>query len=445
MRQGAIKFSAILIVGLLAMAGSIHAQSCEAMLSDGAKVILADVDMTKVQKVATALLDQGADVHFITTSAANITLEQRVEQMKQVCPTWKSPNGGVKANMLVFMVAPVERKMAIFYGSGYGAALNGQTDRIKRDFMGPYFKSGDWAGGLAAGGSQVLGRIKATTDESNKPVTYTTNNNEQATDFHGLWVFFWIVGGLLFGGLCLWVFKALKDSKEATQKAQQDAIAARSRAVELLNEVSQLLTGASNASEPRIVKATSLFDVASSNLTTLGNSISGDPTSEGMSKAFYESLESSYTRIVDNLLRARGIIYSDDPFTPPKKPSQSVTEVEASTEPIVPLPAAPATVEKVVVRDTGSNDLLTGVLIGEAMGGSRRDPDPEPEPEPVHHHHSHHASSDDSSSSNSDSWGGSSSSWSDSGSSFDSGSSSSFDSSSSGDSGGGFGGGSSDF
>lgn len=443
----ASKFVVILVLALF-LSGIGYAQgniSCTDTVSDSQHIL---GDAADVQVAATTLVNQGADVHFITTTASGATLEQKLTLMKNVCPSWKSPNGGVKANMLVFMVAPKERKMAIFYGPGYAAALEGQTDRIKRDFMGPRFRGGDWNGGLVAGANQVARRIKASLDESNKPVTHETVN--QATDLHGLWVFLWILGGLASFGLLFWLIYAIKKHKEAIQTAQQNAISARTRMVNLFQDVNDAVKAYSDNTSIRpsnISRAASILDTVSAEVTRLGNSLSADPTSEGMGLGFYRSLESTYVALTNRLLQAKDYINGAvDPEPPATSSSVNWADAPAPTESSSspsssPTPAPAPASQTVVVNDSGSGDLATGILIGEAMGGDR---EREPEPEPSH------SSSDgdfgdsgSSSSSDSGDFGGSSSSWSDSGSSWsDSGSS---DFGGGGDSGGGFGGDSSSF
>lgn len=419
-----------------------YGQSCDAVVSDNANIL--GSGLADVQKAGTSLIDQGVDPHFITTSAASSSLEQQVASLKTTCSNWQSPNHGVKANILVFMVAPKERKMAIFYGPGYGAALEGQTDRIKRDFMAPRFKGGDWAGGFVAAAQAVNGRIKASLDESNKPVTYTNTTTNQATDFHGLWVFFWIVGGLLFGIVVLIVYFAIKRSKDDADKAQQDAIAARGRVVDLLSTVQDSLTEYSDLTiAPLNVRtAASLYDRASAEFSKLAGSIAGDPSEMGLGEATYSSLQETYERLEGKLSRAVNLISSGGEMVeePPKKPAATVAPVQP-TQPIEPTQPTKV-VEREVIHDN-SNDFATGVILGDMLGSREREPERvrEPEPEPVHHHHHSDDDSSSSSSSSSSDFGGSSSSWSDSSSSWSDSGSSSFG----GDSGGGFGGDSSSF
>ncbi len=463
-------FASLFLFGVLIAMATGHAQSANELQCDAAvqdTTMLAVSHLGQISAANDELKEQGADARVIVTSLApGQTLDIIVADMGKKCAAWKSPNGGIKTNMLVFALAPKERKMGIFYGPGYNAALADHAARIKRDYMSPHFKGGDWAGGIIAGERQAASRIKASLDESNKPVTVSNETVNQPTDFHGLWVFFWIIGFLLAVACLLVIIYRFKKNKEDTNTAQQDAIASRSRAVDLLTDLNQEVNKYSDISvaPPNIKKAFSLIDVASRQLTTLAASISGDPTTEGMGKSFYNSLKDSYERLEQKLQLAKTYIDTTDTVddSKPAKPkdtrkaNHSVysgaqegqrSATETPTPP--PAPSAPAPIhETVVVKDSG-NDMLTGMLIGEAIGGSRREyageprPESTPEPEPERHA-SHHESDDDSSSSSSGGWGGSSSDSSSSSSSSDWGGSSSDSSSSSSDS-GSFGGGSSDF
>lgn len=411
--------SVIFIVAFAVSIGRSQSLSCDNQVS--INVPSGTYEIAPLVDVGAKLSAQGADPRFIVTTLDKWpTLEKLVDGMSKECTSWQSPNGGVKANMLVFAVAPKERKMAIFYGPGYASALSSQVDRIKRDFMGPRFKGGDWIGGLAAGANQVEERIKASVDESNKPVTYTTTN--QATDFSVLW---WALFFVFFVGLGIVIAVILKKIHSNKQQAQQDAIAARSRAVDLLNDISQALSAYPDivSAPTNIKKAASLFDLASRQLSTVAASISGDPTSEGMDESFYHSLTDIYSKIEQKLLTAKQYIDVGESSVTEGQTRRRVARSTPTDYPPVASPPfdppapppAPAPVKETVVVHDNSNDFLTGMLINEALHSSERERHRDPEPEPEHHHSSSHRHYDDNSSSSSSSsssdWGGSSSSF----------------------------------
>lgn len=402
---------------------------------------LSSSQVAQISAAAKPLVDQQADVHVIVTSLSSGTLDTFIGNLGRNCSTWKSPNGGIKANMLILAVAPKERKMGIFYGPGYSSVLNGQIDRIKRDYMAPYFKGADWVGGFVATEEALATKIKASLDESNKPITNETVN--QATDMGGFWVFLWVLGGLLFIGLVIYVIMKVGKAKEEKEKAQQDAIASRSRVVDLLDSLGEQLKTADQKSSG-CGQAVAIVDLVSRQFTNIASNQSGDPTESGMSASFYQSLDTTFRGLEQKLLLAEtylkaGFTPSVSKSTSKKAKKRTVGYSESISEPTPPAPITTPQEKVVVVDNSSGSDLLSGVVLGElASRPTYKEPDPEPEPK-------HHSSSDDSSSSSSsssDSWGGSSSSF-DSGSSWDSSSSSSDFGGS--DSGGGLGGDSSSF
>lgn len=201
---------------------------------------------SSVLDAARPLANEGADVRVITISpgmmAADGTVDNVVAHIQRSCVTWQSPNHGIKSNLLVLAVAPKERKMAIMYAKDgtLAKAIAGHDDRIKKDYMGPYFKTGDWAAGLIAGEQQLTKRLTAAHDETLHPQVSTTTNVIQPTDYSGLWtVFKWLL--FLTGiGLLVWVCVWLWRKVEA---ARQEIVTARARAVASRNNAARAIKG----------------------------------------------------------------------------------------------------------------------------------------------------------------------------------------------------------
>lgn len=431
-----------LLLTLMYVAPMSHASVCDQGVYDEANVLGGQANA--IQQAGSQLRSQGADVHVITTQlSAFATPEQFVQATYQQCAEWQSPNHGVKTNLVVLIASPAKHKMAIFFGSDYNTAFASQVDRIKRDYMGPKFHGGDWAGGFIAAENHLGERLKSTLDESNKPVVNTTVNEASApTDFHGLWVFLWILGGLTLLGLVFVIISKVRKMKAEEKESQQNAIASRGRVADMITDLGKQLLPYSNvlAKNAGAQYASDILDHVSEQFTKLGGSFSGDPSTDGMSVAYYKSLGTQYDRMEMRLEAAVNAMRapSSDPVNLSENssavPMPSIETVKAEDEDHQTM----VNVDYGTSHDTyrgNSNDLATGILIGEAFGGSHSEPsysepskafeDVPSSPEPD----------------TSSSFSGSSSDFDSGSSSFDSGSSSSFDSGG----GGGFGGGSSDF
>lgn len=436
----------LLLFMLLYVTATCYASVCDQIVYDEANVLGGQA--TAVEQASAQLREQGADVRIVTTQLNGMaTLEQFVAIAHTQCATWQSPNHGVKANMLVIAVSPAKHKMAIFVGPGLRAAFDGQIDRIKRDYMAPSFKGGDWAGGFIAAEQQLGLRLKASLDESNKPVVNQTTNEAAApTDFHGLWIFLWILGGLAVFGFAAFIISKVKRLKAEEKEAQQNAVATRGRVADLISDLGKQLLPYSNVLEtnPGAKYASDILDHVSEQFTKLGGTFAGDPTTDGMSVAYYNSLNTQYSRMEMRLEAAVNALKSpnSDPVnlapTSSAVAAPSIEDIKSEDEEH----QAAVNTHFGTSHDTyhdNSNDLITGVLIGEALG-ERNEPS---RSEPSYSEPSR-AFEDVPSSPEPDrsSFGGSSSDFdSGSSSSFDSGSSSSFDSGG----GGGFGGDSSSF
>jgi len=400
-----------LLFVFLLFAIPVRSQDCDQIVADYAGVLKSG-DVQAIEGAAHALIDEGADVR-VRTIGTTTNLDMDEKNIERSCVSWQSPNHGRKSSLVVLLVSPLSHKMGIYYGSAFEHALADHWVRIKSDYMGPYFKAGDWAGGFLATESQLAARIKASKDEAVHPAVNTTVN--QATDFSGLWtVFMWLVGLGAIAAAILIFFTWWRRSKQASQEsreAQRKAIAAKSLAADSIR---------TQVDHPN-------FDTASSQFTRLEASVRNDPYAEGLGVDEYNVIASQYQTIADMLSPRRKNEWS----------AAASTKGEKKKKHSNPEAASAASASGVAASSTANASVMGGypvpVVIPEPIiveePRRRRDPDPEPswtpDPEPSR-------SSD----------GGGSSSWSSDSGSSDSGGSSDFGGGG-GDSSGG--GGSSDF
>ena len=182
----------LLMLLLSAMAFAAPAFQCNQPVNDLAGVLGSKA--AQVAQAASTLNSRGADTRIATVTLNGYSsMDAWAAAAVKNCPSMQSPTGGVKSTLVLIAVAPTERKMGIYTGKAFESAFGADRMlRYKTQFMGPHFKSQEWAEGLIAGANQMADRLAAYTSEVNTPVTNTTVN--QASSTHRLR---WSVGVLL--------------------------------------------------------------------------------------------------------------------------------------------------------------------------------------------------------------------------------------------------------
>lgn len=401
-------FQAVLMIFLAIPAFS---QTC-GFVSDEAGVIK---DQSVISKAASALIDQGADVHVVTVASVGrygsrlMDVEKAYERQ---CSSWVGPNGQRKANLFVLMVAPKERLKNVFFGGAYTGALPSEdsVNTVYSKYANPYFRTGQWEQGFAAAISGFNQTVVAYHDEQKHPVQATTVN--QPTDLkpvaHVFSFLLWILILAGFAGILIYVLAR----RSASRAAQRKAILSRQRVDKV------------------IYTSTSGYSTALYNSMTSSDAY--DPNQSGLGADEYLRIADAWDQLFDEITARTAISPAAT-----EAPLRSVSsQAQAQTLP----PMSPAQ-RYDSYPEPATDNLATGIIIGEALG--HRD-----SYEPTTPSYDPPSADSNSDSGSSSSWGssGSDSSWvsSDSGSSFSSDSSwGSSDSGSSFDS-GSFGGGGSD-
>jgi uncharacterized membrane protein YgcG len=401
----------ILLVCLLMISGMTWAQNCDQVVFDGANVL--NGREQEIQQAAQDLIKEGADVRVrIVPSLVNGNLDFNEKEYEQSCPSWSSPNGNRKNNLVSLMVAPKERKLGIYYGSDYHAALDNTYSDIKKS-MGARFASGEWAQGFITGEKGVVGAIesrraydKAKVEEAIHPRPAVVNN-VQPTDYSGLWtVMKWLIGLSGLGFLIWWVsslFGRWQAEKNKLESAQSMAMDYKNRAGQRISRID-----ADKLSAPD--KAT--FDTLVEQYSNACGTVKGDPSVDGQTLAAYSTQLNFYRNLYNELIRLEAPRYANLSSRDSKKPDEPRPKprvVESVREPEPPPPPPPVRERTVIVQQPSNDGFVEGALLGSLLnrgdsdrGFSRRD---EEEERPSYHSHSH---DDDSSSSSS---GGGSSDW----------------------------------
>ncbi|MEP6888126.1 MAG: TPM domain-containing protein [Nitrospirales bacterium] len=129
----------------------------------------------------------------------SLEVEPLEEFSHRVSTTWKLGRKGTD-NGVLLLVVPGERRIRIEVGYGLeGTLTDAKSSQLVRREIVPRFKSGDFAGGIAAGLKAIMGTIEGTYTLS----TETRDKSERNGPWEGLFIAIVIgalVGGSLFGG-----------------------------------------------------------------------------------------------------------------------------------------------------------------------------------------------------------------------------------------------------
>ena len=301
---------------------------CNARVVDKAGVFASG--MSEVENAANELARAGADVRVwaVTTIGSAGTLDKLEKNIESQCPSWTSPGGNRKNNLVVLMVAVQDRKTGLYFGSEWNDALKPHWARINTKIMGPHFRSGDFAGGFAKGLAEIKRLVNASVapppppptpqPQQASPTVVVVEKATAPTDFTGLWtVMGWVValGAIAFGAF---VFFRLRKHTEQRRAAQQRALLARQGAASRIIELPPQVDLA-NALVEALAKKVSVDDVdslwkkiadaqkriasATAKYEDAGH-MAGDPERPRLSEDEYGTIEETYKQILAPLQEA---------------------------------------------------------------------------------------------------------------------------------------------
>ncbi len=366
-----------LAFAILLFAVPARSQDCDQLVADYSGSLKTG-DAEQIQAAAQPLIAQGGDLRVrILGTTSNLDINEK--DIERSCLSWQSPNHGRKSTLVVLMVSPLSHKMGIYYGNAFDHALADHWNRIKIDYMGPHFKTGDWAGGFIAAEQQLAARIVAAKDEAVHPATTTTTTTtvNQAADLSGLWIVLkWglFLGLLLAGAYFFFAFLSRRGKK------QQELREARVKAINAKSQASNLLR-VKDKNNPGV-------DAALEEFARLDSLVGSDPYADNLEIAEYNAIAAQYQKVSDMLQGST------------KEPAPTRTPFRA------PAPAEKKKAKSAAAATTGSPGSTTvminntEVVIPEPVRERERDP----EPEPSHSHRSSRSSDDDSSGGGSSSW-----------------------------------------
>lgn len=160
-----IPMKRILIAGLSVFFTTTLFADCADRIIDNASVLRPD-QIQQISGAAQPLVNLGADVHFVTAAIGSMAdLDAVEQQIEASCPSW-STAGERTPNLLLFVVAPRERKSGIYYGSIWRPALSDRWRSIRIRSMNPHFRDSDWTSGFIAAIEPTKSAINHISSES---------------------------------------------------------------------------------------------------------------------------------------------------------------------------------------------------------------------------------------------------------------------------------------
>jgi len=386
-------FSLVALIALSSVPMLAQTVDCNASVVDAAK-ILSPSDINQIQTALPALERESVDAHVITYNlSANDTQENFLSRMQKSCNSWQNRAGGLKGNILVFMVSMTPKHLiGIYPGPNYqNTSLNFNVRaEIKKNSVGPFLASGNFGLGLANGIRQATQRISAVQTASlpaQKSGSQTVIiKNSKPTDLSGFFTFLKLLLGLVFIGGIVWLVIYYGRIHRANKLAQLDAISARNAVTSLLARLTDALREKA-ALGVKVSASQAELDGLASEFANLSGSLQYDPSDNTLSKEAYENISSQYNSILREL---KGISTEGDSATKKARKKaaknasygsvaeESAPEVETPSfrEPnYAPTPSYSSTPVQqgsttIIHEDhyhDDSSGLLTGVLLGEAL------------------------------------------------------------------------------
>ena len=230
----------LMAAGMVLSTSVTFSRDCDATVVDEAGVLGSKAG--SVERAAADLVAVGADVRVLVVSSFGSAgnLDVYKEQVQRSCSSWQAPDGDIKNNMVVIVVAINEKKAGIYGGSLWEEEFGSHTDQIRSEEMGPYFRQNDWAGGLTASLKRITQYIQEYRTASRSTgvgtvIVQTPAVPSKPVDLTGLW---WMVGILIFlGVIAAIVYAILQQRKEAEARrtAQQRALASKAQCARALS------------------------------------------------------------------------------------------------------------------------------------------------------------------------------------------------------------------
>ncbi|MBI2839802.1 MAG: TPM domain-containing protein [Acidobacteria bacterium] len=295
---------------------SAHArgQDCERAVVDEAGELGSGAGL--VESAAQELVNAGADVRVRTVrdfgGSANLDLYEA--DLEARCASWRAPDGGMKNNLIVFIVSFGDNRGAgLYYGSLWKRTLDPQWNGIMTDEVVPRLRDGDATGAYVSGLKEIARVITAprTAPPASVPAPTARETSIEGRALSVLGWGFGLLALVFLAGIGALLYHLARKERAKRLAAQQKARLAKSSCsssiVDLESPIGELSTQlVSVAAEVSAEDAGPLSDAiarartglsdASARFAELIASVS-DPEREGLTTEQYDQISASYEQV----------------------------------------------------------------------------------------------------------------------------------------------------
>ncbi len=192
-----------------------------------------DADREAIGVAMNKLVVRGADVRVqMLSSYHNVnSIDEYKKMFQEKCSSWKSPDGGMKNNLILLLVVPKKQATGVYAGEQWRRHLESGKTAVFTD-MNARFRDGKLVDGILVGLRDIDNLMSVDLANAKKPVVI---NNSTPTDMSGLWrVFGWL---LLLGtvGAGVWFFMHIRGRREQSSAAQRTAMTERAKCTQATN------------------------------------------------------------------------------------------------------------------------------------------------------------------------------------------------------------------
>lgn len=291
------------LITMFLMAAAAQAQTCQPVRIEGTEPLVQAVAERSLRGRMQALRNEGADVAVMILDRVGApTLDMRARSEFKNCPNWQAPDGGMKNNLILTMVAIRDRKVGIYYGSQWKRALDGNTLDIQAHVMAPKFREGEYAEGIAMGLQAMETAIAA--DKATIVGRPVVVNESKPMDLG------WVPWATVVAGVILLIFLLVRylgkrrEQNEERSGEQQRALIAQ-------QEVSSLLADLC-AREGNLGAGQPSYRAACEAAARLGMGVT-DPTNGMLTASQYRAIANAYLDVKKQLLYAKDLSESKHP------------------------------------------------------------------------------------------------------------------------------------
>jgi len=315
-----IQFAVLLFLSLLFYPSGIIAQDDDRTLVVDEAGIFGN-SLGDVEQAAKDLAGKGADVRVrtINTFSPEANLDRYEALVEQQSPSWLAPEGGLKNNMIIVLIALQERQVGLYYGDYWTDIIGNQWMPIQQDVMAPLFAQGNYAAGTIRGLNEIQNLIsEGPPSPSDTTPTAQTSPPGVASGGGGGWIIAVIVVVFVGAIVALILFLIHRQNRARRIAASQQAVLAKQAAASGINqllEAVQMLEikvdvtsgkAADAASDLKngLEKAKKLLDISAQRYSELSHS-AGDPENPRLAETQLKLVGEEYRKILDNLREVR--------------------------------------------------------------------------------------------------------------------------------------------